>query len=222
MLITFIWMPLYGQSSAPLVASASPDPLPQTSRILGVIPNFRSVSASTTLPSLTAAEKSKVGLQDSFDYSSFLFAGFQAGIGQATNSYPAFHHGSAAFGRYYWHVFADQTDENLWVESILPITFHEDSRYYTLGSGGFVKRTGYALSRLFVTKDDQGRETFNAAEILGASAAAGISSLYYPSQDRTWNKTRQRWTTNLVLDGATFVFKEFWPDLNRKLFHRPK
>src|SRR5258708_30339925 len=49
-------------------------------------------------------------------YSSFIFAGIQAGIGQASNAYPAFRQGAAGYGRYYWHTFADQTDENLWVE----------------------------------------------------------------------------------------------------------
>jgi hypothetical protein len=215
-----MWMPLYGQSSAALEIPASAETPAQTSRILGIMPNFRSVGASVTLPPLTAREKWKMGLQDSFDYSAFLFAGFQAGFSQATNAYPAFRQGGAAFGRYYWHVLADQTDENLWVEAILPTAFREDSRYYTMGGGGFLKRTGYAFSRLFVTRDDQGGETINLAEILGSGAAAGLSSAYYPGQYRTWNKARQRWTTNLALDGATLIFKEFWPDINRKVLHR--
>ena len=62
-----------------------------------------------------------------------LFCGIQAGISQGTESYPAFRQGAAGYGRYYWHTFADQTDENLWVEGILPSVLHQDSRYYTLG-----------------------------------------------------------------------------------------
>jgi len=105
----------------------------QTKRILGIIPNFRSVSADVILPPQTAKQKFKIGLQDTFDYSNFIFVGAQAGISQATNAYPAFHQGARGYGRYYWHTFADQSDENLWVESVLPAAFHEDSRYYTLG-----------------------------------------------------------------------------------------
>ena len=190
----------------------------QTKRILGIVPNFRAVSADTVLPPQTAREKLTVGLQDSFDYSSFIFVGLQAGASQASKSYPAFHQGAAGFGRYYWHTFADQADENLWVESILPAALHEDSRYYTLGRGGFVKRAGYALSRVAITRTDSGGETFNMAEVLGSGAAAGISSAYYPGQYRTWTKTGQRWLTSLVLDGSTLAAKEFWPDLNRAIF----
>jgi hypothetical protein len=59
----------------------------------------------------------------------------------------------------------------------------------------------------------------NAGEIMGAGVAAGISSAYYPGQYRTWTKTGQRWLTNILLDDATFSLKEFWPDINQRLFH---
>jgi len=191
----------------------------QTKRILGFIPNFRSVSADVILPPQTPKDKFKVGLQDTFDYSNFIFVGAQAGLSQATNSYPAFHQGARGYGRYYWHTFADQSDENLWVESILPAAFHEDSRYYTLGHGGLIKRTAYALSRVIITRTDSGTETFNASEIIGAGGAAGISSAYYPSQYYTWTKTGQRWLTNVVLDGGSFVVREFWPDVRSAFRH---
>ncbi len=188
----------------------------QTKRILGIVPNFRSVSAGVKLPPQTPKEKFKTGFEDSFDYSAVIFVGIQAGIAQATSSYPAFHQGAAGYARYFWHTFADQADENLLVESILPTVTHEDSRYYTLGQGGFVKRSIYAGSRILITRKDSGGETLNVSEIVGAGAAAGISTAYYPGQYDTWTKTGQRWLTSLILDGATLYVKEFWPDINRK------
>jgi len=179
------------------------------------------VSADVILPPQTAKDKFKIGLQDTFDYSNFIFVGAQAALSQATDSYPAFHQGARGYGRYYWHTFADQSDENIWVESILPAAFHEDSRYYTLGHGGFLKRTAYSLSRVIITRTDSGSETFNASEIIGAGGAAGISSAYYPKQYCTWTKTGQRWLTNVILDGANFVVREFWPDVHSAFRHRP-
>jgi hypothetical protein len=55
---------------------------------------------------------------------------------------------------------------------------------------------------------------------VGNGAAAGIASLYYPSEDRTWTKTGQRWLTQVGLDGASNLIKEYWPFLNSKLFRR--
>jgi hypothetical protein len=209
-----------GQPS-PQAADATQAQIPpqQTKRILWILPNFRSVSADTKVPPQSVGDKFKTGFQDSFDYSSFVFVGIQAGIAQATDSYPAFRQGAAGYGRYYWHTFADQADENLWAESIIPSILHEDSRYYTLGHGGPLKRAGYALSRAAITRSDSGNETLNVGEIVGAGAAAGISSAYYPGQYRTWTKVGQRWLTNIVLDTVTFAVKEFWPDINNGIFH---
>ncbi len=192
----------------------------QTKRILGIVPNFRSVSVDEKLPPESVKEKFVETTQDSFDYSSFIFVGALAGAAQLENSSPEFQQGAAAYGRYYWHTFVDQADENYQVEFFFPVALHQDPRYYTLGRGGFVKRTIYSFSRVLITRTDAGGETFNSSEIGGAGAASGIATLYYPSADRTWTKVGQRWLLNVSLDGGTFIFKEFWPDLNTHIFHQ--
>jgi len=204
------------QAAAPS-RSAAPQ---QTKRILGIVPNFRAVNADAHLPAQSPREKFTTAFQDSFDYSAFIFVGAQAGINMSTKATPQFHQGAAGYARYYWHTFADTADENLWVEGILPTTLHQDNRYYTLGHGNILKRAGYSFTRTLITRSDSGRETFNASEIVGAGAAAGISSTYYPSAQRTWTKVGQRWLTSTLIDGGTFVFKEFWPDINASLFHQ--
>jgi hypothetical protein len=191
----------------------------QTKRILGIIPNFRSVSVDEKLPPISKHDKFKLMLEDNFDYSNFLYVGILSGIAQTENSYPEFHHGAPAYARYYWHSFADTFDANLMTEYLLPVATREDPRYYTLGRGGFVKRTVYTFSRLAITRTDHGGRTINLSEIVGNGAAAGISSLYYPSPERTWTKTGQRWVTQIGLDGFANLIKEFWPDLNSKIFH---
>jgi hypothetical protein len=156
--------------------------------------------------------------EDSFDYSSFLLAGILAGVGQATNATPEFHQGAAGYGRYYWHAFADQAVGNYLTEAVVPAVTRQDPRYYTLGHGGFFRRSGYAVTRLLVTRTDSGSQNFNFSEIIGNGAGAGISSLYYPASQRTWTKTGQKWLTQVSIDGAFNIFKEFWPDINRSVF----
>lgn len=191
----------------------------QTKRILFVVPNFRAVSADQQLPPQTVKEKFKTAMLDSFDYSSFIFVGAQAGIGQATNSYPYFGEGAKGYGRYYWHTLADAINENTWVEFIIPSVLHQDTRYYTLGKGQVGKRIGYAVTRIFITRSDDGNREINYSEIVGAGAFSGIANFYYPHQERTLTKTYQRWVTNLAIDGGVFVFKEIWPDINNSVFH---
>lgn len=193
---------------------------PQTKRILGIFPNFRAVSANEHLPPQSVRDKFVTASQDSFDYSAFVLPALLAGEQDATRATPEFGHGGVAYGRYLWHTFADQTDENMMVEFIVPSVTREDTRYYTLGPGhNAAKRWCYALSRAVVTRNDAGNNTFNASEVLGAGAAAGISNLYYPSKERTFSKTADQWSTNVGIDAATFVVREFWPDINYWLFH---
>jgi hypothetical protein len=209
--------------SAPQAQSPRQESEPQgkqSARILGVIPNYRAVSAGTKLPPLSFKDKFKLATEDSFDYSSFLVVGFMAGISQAKNQTPEFHQGGAGYARYFWHSFADQAVGNYFTEFIVPYATHEDPRYYTRYHGGFIKRTGYAVGRLFVTRTDSGGETFNFSEIIGNGAAAGISDLYYPRQERTWTKTGQKWATQVALDGLFNVLKEFWPDIRHGVFRQ--
>lgn len=192
----------------------------QTKRILGIVPNFRAINSDQILPPQPASKKLKTAFQDSFDYSAFIFAGISAGISQSQNSYPQFHQGAAGYGRYYWHTFSDGATENLYVEGIMPVLFHQDNRYYTKGHGNVGKRALYAFSRTLITRSDHAKTEFNFSEVIGAGAASGTSSLYYPSEYRTWTKVGQHWLIDVAVDGFSFMVKEFWPDANRKLFHQ--
>ena len=98
--------------------------------------------------------------------------------------------------------------------------FKQDPRYFTLGRGGFFKRTGYAPSRLAVTRTNSGGSAINFSEIIGNGAAVGTSGLYYLGQCRTWTKTSQRWGEQLALDAVVNVVKEFWPDIRHSVLHQ--
>jgi hypothetical protein len=205
------------ESTGPSSGAESNSTMRQPKRILGIIPNYRSVSADVQLPPLSPWGKFKLATQDSFDYSSFIFAGMVAGVAHLNKSVPEFGQGAPAYGRYYWHSLADEISGNYLTEAIVPILTHEDPRYYTRGHGTFLHRTGYALSRLVITRTDSGHATFNVSEILGNGVGSAVSDLYYPGAERTWIKTRQRWTMQIGLDGVSNVVKEFWPDIRTAL-----
>jgi hypothetical protein len=194
--------------------------LPQTKRILGIIPNFRSVSTDEKLPPMSPKEKFLTATSDSFDYSSIFIPAMLAAYSMGTDAYPEFGQGAEGYGQYFWHAAVDQTIENYMVEFVFPVATHEDNRYYTLGRGGFLKRTGYALSRAVITRSDSGREEFNISEVVGAGASAGLSSLYYPEKERTFGNVASSWSIDVGIDAASFVAKEFWPNINHWLFHR--
>ncbi len=192
----------------------------QTKRMFGVIPNFSAVSAHTEVPPLTAGGKFWLATQDSVDYSSFIWAGIQAGQSMALRSYPELGHGAAGYSRYYWRAFADQASGSYFTEAIVPALRHEDPRYYTLGYGGFFRRAEYALSRIVVTRKDSGSACFNYSEIVGNGLEAGLANLYYPPQERSLHNTAVNWGSQLEGAALNNLFREFWPDIRRKFLRQ--
>ncbi len=206
--------------AAPTAQNGTTEPTNrQTKRILGIIPNFRSVSADEKLPPQSVKEKFIDATQDSFDYSSVLIPILLAGFGMAENSTPEFGQGARGYARYFWHSAVDQTSENYFVEFAFPVLTHEDSRYYTMGRGGFWKRTKYAMSRAVITRTDSGKETFNISEVMGAGSSAALSTAYYPSKERKFSTVGSAWALDVGIDAFTVFLREFWPDINHAVFH---
>ena len=154
----------------------------QPKRILWIIPNYRAVSANEHLPPLNFKGDLWLATQDTFDYSYFILVAGLAGIDMAGKSEPAFGQGAQGYGKYYWHNFVDGGIENYMTEAIVPAATREDPRYYTLGKGGFVKRTGYAVSRLFITRTNSGNSTFNLSESRRGRGGSGHRQCLLPAR----------------------------------------
>jgi hypothetical protein len=191
---------------------------PSKNHIFWVIPNYRSNEDPAKIELLTPAAKMKVAFDDSFDPSAFLVAGAFAGLGMAQRQYASFGQGAQGFGKYYGGAFADQAIGNIMTEGLFPIALHQDPRYFVRGKGGFWKRSGYAISREFITRGDDGSNQFNTSELAGNAVAAGISNVYYPAADRSLGNTANKWGQQIALDAFFNVAKEFWPDVRKKIF----
>lgn len=199
---------------------AIPPSRQQPKRILGLMPNYRAVSAGAIPPPPTPGEAFKIATQNSFDYSSFIFVGITSLLSEGTDAHPQLGHGIEGYGEYYWRGLLDKTDGNYLVIFALPTVFHEDERYYAMGSGSIWKRRLYAASRVLITPNYHGRNTFNAAEVFGRGIAQGVSAFYYPSQDRTLGALAVKFGYAVGRDALTNVFREFLPDIATHVLHR--
>lgn len=196
----------------------SPEP-PGGNRVLGVLPNYRTVDEADVRGPLSAREKLTIARKDSTDYSVILLGGGLAGLGQLTNQNPQFGQGAVGFGKRFVTAFADESIGNLMSEGVFPAILHEDPRYYRRGSGSTGSRITYALSRVIVTHNDSGRLQFNYSEWLGNAVGVGISNSYY-SNGRTAESNAVKLMEQVGIDGLSQILKEVWPDLKRKLFER--
>src|SRR6201981_3619970 len=186
-------------------------------RLFYTLPNFLTVETKNA-PPLSARQKFWVVTRGSFDRIQIPWYGFLAGISQAENSEPGYGQGAAGYGKRYAAYFADGTIESYFTGAVLPVVLRQDPRFYQSGKGTFWHRTGYAISRIFVTRTDVGNEQFNYSEIVGSAMSAGISTYtYHPKDDRNLPNTASIWGTQVGYDTLTIVVKEFWPDIRRKL-----
>jgi hypothetical protein len=190
-------------------------------RLFYALPNFLTLENGGQVPPLTAKQKFAVVARGSFDYVQFPWYGFLAGISQAQNSEPGFGQGAPGYGKRFGSEFADGTIENFITGAILPSLLRQDPRFFQSGTGGFWRRSGYAVSRIVVTRTDAGGEQFNHSEVLGSAASAAISTYsYHPRSDRNVANTLSVWGSQVGYDTLTIVVKEFWPDIHRKLSHK--
>jgi hypothetical protein len=192
----------------------------QTNRMFWIVPNFTAVSAGALPPPETPKQKFSVAMHDSVDYTSFVWAGVLAAQSMGLKNYPELGQGAAGYGRYYWRSFADQASGAFFTEALVPVITHEDPRYFTLGHGGFFRRTAYAVSQLVMTRLDNRRVGFNMSEVGGNALVAAVANTYYPSQERGASKTAINWATQMESAGLNNIVKEFWPDIRRKVFRR--
>ena len=204
----------------PPAQSGVPISKQQPKRILGIMPNYRAVSAGAVPPPPTPEQAFKIATQNSFDYSAFIFVGITSAIAEWSDTHKQLGEGFAGYGRYYWRGFLDKTDGNYLVIFAFPTILHLDNRYYAKGEGGIFKRVIYAASRVLITPNYHGNNTFNAAEILGRGLAQGVSAFYYPSQSRTAGALAVKFGWAVGRDALTNVFREFWPDIATHVLHR--
>ena len=213
----------FAQQDQPAQDTA-PQSQPATSndRLFKLLPNFLTLEDAGKVPPLTSAQKFKTVARGAFDWGQFVWFGLLSGLSQAENSEPGFGQGAEGYGKRYAAYFADGTIENFMVGAALPSLLRQDPRFYQSSHGAFLHRLGYAASRIVITRSDSGSAQFNYSEILGSAAASGISTYsYHPHSDRNLANAASVWGTQVGYDAMSLVFKEFWPDIRKKLHHKP-
>jgi hypothetical protein len=187
-------------------------------RLFFTLPNFLTVEDAGQVQPLTAGQKYNLTAQGAFDYFQFFWSAAVAGVSQAENREPGYGQGAEGYAKRYASHVADATIENFATQAVVPSLLHQDPRYFQLGKGSFWQRSGYAVSRICITRTDSGHKQFNYSEIFGSAAASAISTYsYYPRTDRNLANMLSLWGSSMAYDALNLVMREFWPDLRRKL-----
>jgi hypothetical protein len=205
--------------TSPAAAGPSNQELPK--RMFGMIPDFENTNdVPANQHPLTVREKYILSLHQSFDISAHVGNAFQAALQQAANGQPDYGQGWGGYGKRFAAAEGDQITGSILIYGVLPSILHEDPRYFRQGKGPMIARIWYAVNRTFVTRTDRGTNRFNNSEIFGQLVSCGISTSYYPPQDRSASRVISNWGVNLGGNSAYNVLSEYYPDAVRALFHR--
>ena len=162
---------------------------------------------------------------------------FNTFVAQSTSGYATFSSAIAASFRPSWnnsqyaenyasrfgHSMSDQTEQGFFTKFLLPSVLHQDPRYHMSEDTDMTNRTGYALSRVFVTRNDNGKPTLNTSELLGAVLAASITTAYHPYHQPTAGDAASRAASSIGADAGMNMLREFWPDIRGHIMdHGPK
>lgn len=200
---------------ATLVTPAERPERPQK-RVFGIIPNYRTSPLPVPYVPLSTHEKFSIATQDAFDRGTFILAAAFGGEAQLANSNPSFGHGPQAFAKYYGASLGDYFIGDYMTEAVFPTLFRQDPRYFRRAKGTVLSRLGYAAGQIFWTHSDQGMGQFNYSELVGNSAAVGISNIYY-KDNRDASDAVSKLGNQIGVDMASNILKEFWPDILRKM-----
>lgn len=205
--------------SASPCGSSGQQAQPESKRLFGIIPNYRTSPCLQNYKPLTSREKFKIATQDATDRGTVVLALAFAGESQLNNSNRAFGQGAAGYAQYFGGAYGDLVLGDYMTEAIFPVLLHQDPRYFRHGYGSVTSRLGYAIGQSFWTHNDSGKTGFNYSEILGNSAAVAVSMSYY-ADERDARDAGLNLASQIGVDTASNILKEFWPDILKKFGHK--
>lgn len=167
------------------------------------------------LCSLRFDDKFMLFVEDAFDPVTFLSAGFDAALDQASNRDPTFGQGAAGLTRRFGADLTDRISGKFVKDFAYPVIFSEDPRYYRLGYGGTGRRIIHAAEHLVVAHSPNGTRMVNYSELFGTGTAVALADLYHPGNERGAGAMARQVGSRFAWDVGFDILREFWPEIAR-------
>jgi hypothetical protein len=111
--------------------------------------------------------------------------------------------------------------QNLFSAGLFAVLLHQDPRYFRKGpSAKIITRILYSVTRVAICRNDFGHNTLNTSNFFGMGLGIAASNVYYPSSSRTGTVMAGRIETSMFGGVTGNLMSEFWPDIEKKFFHK--
>jgi hypothetical protein len=180
---------------------------------------FPDIASSTV--ALSPGEKFELFVDNSISVHTVAWAAMGSALGQAAGSPTGFQQGWDGYGLRFGTSMARQSSGQFFGTFLLATALHQDPRFFPQYNPTFGTSVKYSLQRLFVTRNDAGRDVVNIQGLVGPLLGEGLANVYYPDRNRTVGDTLFRYGLDLASRAAGNMFREYWPVLFAKMQHQP-
>jgi hypothetical protein len=171
---------------------------------------------------LSTGDKFKLFVDNSASLSALTFSALSAGIGQAEYYPHGYRQGAEGYGKRFGASMARNASSEFFGTFMLASMLRQDPRFFPQADPTFGGSAKYAVSRVFVTRSDDGNEVANWSGLVGPLLSEGLANAYWPEGERTAPKTFQRYGVDLAWRAGFNMFRNYWPVLFKRLRGSPR
>jgi len=202
-------------SPQPKAQGNSNPALDTTSRFVGYV-TTRSIVFPDIAHSegpMTTGEKFRLFVNQSISPPYILASAVSAAYSQARNVPEAYGQGWDAYGNRFGATVARASSNSFFTTFVFASALHQDPRFFPQNRPTLWSSVKYSAVRVFVTRTDSGKTTFNSSNVLGTVAAEALANVYLPVSEQTGAKNAQRIGTDFAWKFAANMFKNYWPTI---------
>ena len=175
---------------------------------------WKRIPAGYAYSKLSARDKVYIGFRDTYspgDIGDWFLA---SGWSHLTNGQPHYGVDRGAYGMRLGAAAINETAEGIFDDSVFAVIFREDPRFFVEGPNHDVlHRTVHAVSRVVITRNDNGSHGPNLALFASYAAVHGVDMLFYPKTDQDFDSYMTGFGGSLAGAALGYVVDEFTPDL---------
>src|SRR6266852_5856261 len=221
-LCALIFFAVIAIGSTAAFAQETPKPQTQTgtssSGQAPVAPSVFPDIASSTKP-LSTGHKFRLFVGNSISVNALVFAAAGAAVTQADNSPTGFGQGWDAYAKRFGSSMGREASSQFFGTFVLASALHEDPRFYPDANPTFGHAVKHSVQRLFITRNDDGRNVANISGLAGPLMAEGLANVYWPERNRTVGDTFFRYGLDLAFQAGGNMLREYWPVFYGKMHH---
>jgi len=171
---------------------------------------------------MSTGQKFKLFVDNSIALHTLAESSLGASIGQAEDSPHGYGQGAEGYAKRFGSSMARGASSNFFGTFLLGSALHQDPRFFPERNPTFARSVKYSVQRVFVTRNDEGRDVPNWSGLMGPLLSEGLANAYWPEQERTVHQTFERYGIDLAVRIGGNMFREYWPVFFRKVSGSPR